>query len=107
MRPRRPHAGARTVTAMSNPPGRQAGSRRSEGRRDRPGIYAAGVVLLVALAVFVVVVFDPLRALASALPLPDLGGLPNLPDWLKWIWRGLMISLIALAVIGTIERGKR
>ncbi len=92
---------------MSNPPESEAGRGRSERRRNRPGIYAASVVLLVALAVFVVVVFDPLRALVSALPLPDLGDLPDLPDWLKWIWRGLMISLISLAVIATVERGKR
>jgi hypothetical protein len=55
------------------------------------------------LAVVGVALTLPLPWIVSAIPFPDL---PDVPSWVKWGWRALMLGAIALAVIGDVEKGR-
>jgi len=64
--------------------------------------------ILVIAAIAVVIVFDPLAALADGIGL-DTIGLPDMPGWLDWIrdlpGPGLLIVIIVLVLLG--ESGRR
>ncbi len=64
--------------------------------------------ILVIAAIAVVIVFDPLAALAHNLELGSIG-LPDMPGWIDWIrdlpGPGLLIVIVALVVLG--EWGRR
>lgn len=85
-----------------------ATGRRGRLRQQHPALYAGGVVALVASLVAIVVVADPLGAMVSALPWPDLPdlGLPDLPDWATWFRRGIVVAVMALAVIGAVGKAR-
>jgi hypothetical protein len=74
----------------------------------QPSLRAIVVVAAMLVAIPIVVIFDPLGAIVGAipwpdLPFPDVGGLPG---WAKWMWRALMVSLLALAVIEALREGR-
>jgi hypothetical protein len=84
------------------------GMRELDRRRVRRRELLVGVLVAAAVlgAVAIVVVFDPLGAIARAIPWPDLpdGALPDLPGWTKWVWRGVVLASIALALVGALEK---
>ena len=81
-------------------------------RRERPGLFAAGQVAIVGIIVAAVVFADPIPALISAIPFPDLDlpafpDMPDVPGWVKRVKNGVIIGLIVLAVIGGILESQR
>ncbi|MCP9487955.1 MAG: hypothetical protein MSC30_19120 [Gaiellaceae bacterium MAG52_C11] len=72
--------------------------------KGAPGLALVTVVVVVV----VIVLADPLPAIVSALPFSGPPDVPDLPGWLGWLWRGVVISTVVLALIGKLEqRGKR
>ncbi len=72
-------------------------------------LYAAGIAALVLGVIAIVVVADPLATIVTAFPLrnlPDLN-LPDLPGWATWLRRGILVVLVALAVVGGIEKARK
>jgi hypothetical protein len=74
----------------------------SERNHESRPLRAFAVAAAVLVGIGIVVASDPLAELVGAVPWPDLaaGDLPDLPGWAKWIWRGIVLALIALAVEG-------
>jgi hypothetical protein len=89
---------------------RQARSDRARSRQAagtvRP-LYGAGLLLLAAAGIAAVIVWDPVLALISALPLPDLPGRPDLPAWARWLKNAVVIVLVVLGLVGAAERHGR
>ena len=79
--------------------------------RPRPDSYGGLVLgrhrkLLTALATVAVIALV-LNVGLRVLPLEDIDlpslGLPDLPGWLKWVKNGVILLLIALAVVGAVQ----
>jgi hypothetical protein len=68
----------------------------------RPRLHAAARVGLVVAALVVLLNFV-LPDVLSSIALPDL---PGFPSWLRWLWRAVVITAIALAVIGEMQRDR-
>lgn len=72
-------------------------------RYERPRFYAAarfGVVVVALVVVFNLV----LPEVVSAIPFPPLPDLPDLPGWARWLRLAVVIGIVALLVIGEVEK---
>ncbi len=78
-----------------------------DGENRRAWSRTLGVAAAVLGAIVIVLLFDPLGAIASAIPWPGVPDLPDPPGWVRWAWRALMVSAVVLAVLGAVEQDRK